>query len=1082
MRTGTLFALGLWLAGAAARGAITVGPGPAIGTDLRGTTWYEEFQDWEFGQVRSLDAIGDGHSFGDGLEDGRDLVAFYAAFEPAAVYLRVDFHDLAYGAENGSVDVYVAIDFKTGGQEWLPDNLGPSGTRTDHPWEFVVCVANSTNGFVKNPDWQVVPEAFIGYNGGGYFRSDLDSVEFGISRQTLVDAGWDGQPGSIRFQPFTARNNILNANGEPAADWIGRLEGGYLKDQIGGDAGTSRAKYAVIAHANQSVNKAEYTKDHIYFDYDAGGGNLLVGGFVRLMDSAEMFGVPVNLHISGSLLVSFLWARQDPDEERYAYPLRDGPTFLRRVRTFVEEGPGALIGGTFAEHIMPYFEGEANRRSIAQRSELMQHVFGVTEQDMGVMHVPERVIRADVGARNVSAGGPLTGMTFADIAASGYEATYLDEVTHLHWWFYPNEQDGWTDDCHCSAWAGWMGCQDEPYHHKAHKINGVYCFMINDREDQAKFGNHDDGMMLDTRVTLHQKAMSPDSSQLTLVFDDWEAYAGKSFASSEPNNNPDQFHRTMRWAANRQWIEFLTLKQVLDWAKADPSWVVDHGTVSDKSSQTYEWLKRASEHSYDNWYYGGPLEESFFDRVPAVHNGWAPDGMKKYGDMNTPGTLVRDTWDRVQSISSPNLRRLAEFGYSAMIYETAWHDEDANPDQYQSRNYQTTFDRNDSCTTSYEDTTYDPISGWALALHGHIRDVGILKEVDDWAQRVKSGQQGQATQVIVKDLDDGRLDDYALCNDRVFLVFKRWGGRLIQAFVYDAQLNGGDARMVIGSTLANPSGEDEREWRYNARCSALKDHWSTGLETDRLVDEEYAVSVGSDSLTFVSQGGDVSKTVRLLPGRDAATVDYALSAAAGTLYVHHGFGPGQMDLMFNGDAHLLRHQSPLLAGLENASGGAAFVVAGEGAAIGNWIPDQTGWNGRDGALIETFETYSDSPTFRLGLAFSLATAVDLDGDGYTHEQEQVAGTDPFDAASYFQADGVVVDAENAGRIGVRAATLAGREYRVYYADTLVAPGGSVNWRLLENPATSTEGGHTIFYDANPQDARRYYRVGVSGPP
>jgi hypothetical protein len=108
---------------------------------------------------------------------------------------------------------------------------------------------------------------------------------------------------------------------------------------------------------------------------------------------------------------------------------------------------------------------------------------------------------------------------------------------------------------------------------------------------------------------LLQKARSADSSQLTLVFDDWEALRRQLVRVPTPNNNADQWDRTIRWAANHPWIELVNLKDVLGWAQADPNWVVDHGYVYDKSSQTYEWLKRASEQDYDHWYYGSGQEE-----------------------------------------------------------------------------------------------------------------------------------------------------------------------------------------------------------------------------------------------------------------------------------------------------------------------------------------------------------------------------------------------------------------------------------------------------------------------------------------
>jgi hypothetical protein len=174
--------------------------------------------------------------------------------------------------------------------------------------------------------------------------------------------------------------------------------------------------------------------------------------------------------------------------------------------------------------------------------------------------------------------------------------------------------------------------------------------------------------------------------------------------------------------------------------------------------------------------------------VPPVKDAWVPGGMKKYGDLNTTNTLMRDSWDRIQSITAPALKKLSEWAYSAMIYETAWHDEDANPDQYKSRNYQVDFNRGTAqgnCDTSVADTTFDVTSGWALKLHGHVRDMGVMKAASDWVQQVKDGTQGAAPTVYAADLDDDQLWEYVVCNNRVFLCFERWGARLVKAFVFD---------------------------------------------------------------------------------------------------------------------------------------------------------------------------------------------------------------------------------------------------------------------------------------------------------
>ena len=582
--------------------AITIGPGPVIGTNrnpnVTGTSlWYQEFQDWSQGDLRALDTNDDEYKFSVSSDTARDIVAFYSHDDGTNVYFRFDFYDLLYGNETNEVDAYVAIDCASGGQEWLPDY---SDSKTDHPWEVCVGVYNSSAGSVYDSGFTNHSSDYL----GSYWRADLDAVEFGIKRSLLIARGWNGTS-AMNFQPFVCRDGTSGGPGEidsqasDIVDAIGTIQrgtstsNGWLTGGVSSSATTGRAKYAVIAHANQSVGTKSGTQGHIFTDRSDIG---LYPGFIRLIDSAEMLGVPVNLHISGTLLVSFQWAAQDPTET--GYPNRDGPTFLGRVKRFVTTGPGALIGGVLAEHIMPYFEGEVNRKSIAQNSELIENLFGLSEADMGVMHIPERVFHSNTNSAHVSPSGPLQGKPFADIEASGFDATYLDEVTHLHWWFYPGETNnpGW-DDAGYGRWAGGRGNDEEPYHHKMHKINGVYCFIINDREDQEKFGNDDSGMNLGTRYTLLQKALNGDSSQLTLVFDDWEAFAGNSFASSTPNNNADQWDRTVRWAANHPWIEMVNLKTVLGWAKSDSSWVVDHGYTYDKSMQTYEWLKRASENS-----------------------------------------------------------------------------------------------------------------------------------------------------------------------------------------------------------------------------------------------------------------------------------------------------------------------------------------------------------------------------------------------------------------------------------------------------------------------------------------------------
>lgn len=957
--------LALLIAAPTLAGPITIGPGPALGTDRAGVTWYEEFQDWTHADLRALDEAGGTDTMfdsGDGFRDSRDLVALYSRIEGPNAYFRVDLHDLALGAETSRLDLYLAIDCAPGGQVWMPDFLD---VQTDRPWEL--CLAIYQSGTVEGTDYNLYNASFGGVSGaylGAYFNSSLDAVEFGISRQALIDAGWDGvSPFSMQAftaQDFTESGCTGGGRSSDISDAFedddrgcsdGMLHGGTLSNATAG-----LVHYASIAHGNQSVNQADDIGSHIY-DSAASTGISGGTGFLRTLDTHALFKVPLNIHASGSLVMAAQWARRSGG----AADPQDGPAFLARIREFADadmsQTPGALIGGVLAEHIMPYFEGPVNARSIQMRDTLMQVVFGVSAAEAKVMHTPERVIRS------LNTGfSPLDGRTFEDIAASPYQATYLDEVTHLHHWFHPGES--------CSP--------DQGYRHKVHRINGVDCFMINDREDQAKFGNHDGGAVMDSRWSLLQKALYGGASEIVVVFDDWEALAGKSFdpisGNSPANNNPNQYHHTIRWLANHPWVRIRTLRDLLDDAHANPSaFIIDHGMRFDLGMQTYEWLKHASENSYDNWYYnqnaGQPgNEQSFYDLVPVITGpqgdyfgrGATPaqDGPplpsgKRHGDMNTPGSLLHDTWAALASAPMNRMRLLGEYAFEAMIYETAWHEENEN-------NY-----ADSDCYGSwlFPDLSWDGVNTWALRLQNHVRGAGLYAAAAHWADSLRRGRP-PVTIATAQDLDLDGENEYVIATDRLFAVFERYGGRCVLAAAWDSLRQ--DAEVLIGAPVTNPSapGEEEFTGAGANRCSGFKD-MNGGLYADAAYTAAFTVnplpSYAGSGWRFESPDGKVAKTVLAAHGDDALIVDYAESVS-GPLYVRLGLSPNPLDLMHRGHANLASLAASGLYRLWNANRGAVQLEY-SGATFVN-APSFAGWDRRNLALTEEVELSGDG-TFRI---------------------------------------------------------------------------------------------------------------------
>ncbi len=995
-----LAALGaLWIAAvmqtSSAHG-ITIGQGPVLGTDSAGNTYYEEFMDWAAADLRALDTVGPTsgrYNFNDTYDDSRDLVAFYSHEDPSPsgnYYFRVDFYDLKLGAEVGNLDVYVAIDTQstTAPQTpWLPDwtdvQVDPA-----HQWELCIALYDTTNFNLYKGDFTTLPSSnFV----GAYFHSELDSVEFGIKKSALYAAGWNGVS-PLYFTVVTTKDGTNNGAGEictsgngpgcgdtsksDVADaFIDKDRGfsdGVINGVIASTAQTGRAKYASIAHGNQSVNKASDITWHIYDP-----SNSYKTGFVRTLDTHEIFRVPLNIHLSGSLITAALWAEQPGGSS----DLSDGPSFIARIKRNLDPNqtsvPMSLLGGVEAEHIMPYFEGAVNQVSMARFEEKCQAVFGLSAAQMKVMHVPERVIRS------YSTGyTPLNGFTFADILAGGYSATVLDEVTHYHWWF----------DSSNTQWSGEGGTADKPADHKIHRINGVYCFLINDREDQAKFGNWDGGMLMDTRYTLLDKARQSDQAQITVVFDDWEALAGKSFNPGsglpEANNNQMQYQRTIRWAANHQWIEIVNLKDILDRAtnpanpQYDPNWVIDHGTQTNLSMQTYEWLKHACEGSYDFWYYNQfnsttGNEQDFYNLVPvltglqgdyryrgltitsdaqanSVDGPKLPSG-KKMGDMNSVGTIIRDAWDYLASAPNNALKKLGEYQYVTMIYETAWHEED-NGD-YHSHNYQNPF--------TNPDTSWDGLVTWVLRLNNHVRDTGFLAYAARWADEVAMATQGPVTVVGSLDLDQDGQDEYVLRNNKVLAIFDRHGGRMLYAFHYHPTAG---PISIIGAPTANPSapGEEEYTGPQANRCSGLKD-MNDGIYADAVYTVQLNVP-DSKSIRFTSPDGKIVKTVRLPDNTARFDVTYN-ETVSGALYVRIGASPNHLDLLTSGRSHLSSTNAGSYHMVGNSSGGAVVVSLPSGVSY-NPTPMYAGYQNRNLALTEEIEISGEG-------TFSFAIAADI---------------------------------------------------------------------------------------------------------
>lgn len=1085
-------------------GAITIGRGPEIGT-INGATNYEEFMDWTWSDLRALDYYegggpnnqqGDIFKVWDSWDTSRDMVAFYTrdgGASPAGtdrIYFRVDFHDLQAHAEDADLDLYVVID--TGnqgiGERVLPDSVD---TLTDMRWEVVVALYNSAFGSVyldMNPaqNTSTFSEDLFSYGGvvnkteyfaSAYYNHELDAVEFAIDRQALLDVNWNGNPASLNFQVFTTRDGTSN---DPvgAGDLGGRSDirdsiyndyiaedywesqsglagaNSVLRSWIPGDNQPSRAKVAMLVHGNQALQPGSTIQTLI----NDGEG----AGYHRALAAHEVFGQPLNLHVTPTLAMAIEWASVDTNA---GTPWRDGPAFNRWIGELVETNIVYMLASTYSDHMLPYFTPEFNNDNIELAEEVLGEIYGVTFTTNSVFWTPERLMDGDV---------------FSKIKSAGYRWTVLDQNTHLWWWF------GRTDSLGDNGYS-------------INRIHDVNTFAINNLPTSYRFSNYDSGLNMSLRALFNRRARG-SWERVTTIFSNWEDFSD--------NDDADAYDVNVRWMANRPWIRLVGFEEIttedLDLGGGYKSWssgIVQRGSP-DLSKQSHDWVDHSTGGNYDNWYLGYSLAEGLQGRIFEVRPGTSMP--KAYGMMYTQG-VVTDTWDQVMSIADTNLAKLARSALHASVFQTAFHD-----------NSEGDLSRWSSGEYIYPTSGSNTMAGFAKVAQAQTRTAAIFAYADAWAATAG----GLTTTVVAQaDVDmDGEVE-YALANSRMLGIFERIGGRMIAAWVRDA--SNGRVFQVAGNQTGYAGSETEVEGAENVnagteaviahRTSCFKDWWAG---TTNYVNMLYTFTPVADGWQAASADGKITKTVTLAPNTNQFEAAYNVSGTlnGGVLYVRHGLSPNLYNLLLKGQATLgyEEHAGGVMTLANNSEGMTVtarlgYQDAGHGSAFNTAAADDNPAafytvNMRNQVQTHQVELFGTN-TFTFSLGFTAEAGLsaweqfcldygydsndytaDSDDDGVSNWGEFVAGTDPEEETEYFD---VADTTKVSSGLRLDFDTKSGRRYYIWYSNNgLINPSWSnATPSGIEGTGTSldwTDDGSQTLPPPN-QVTNRFYRIEVQWP-
>lgn len=1119
-------------------GGITIGPlPPDQQTTIGNVTNAGEFTDWAYDDLIALDAYdgnggnyqsGDVYRLWDGHDTSRDIVAFYARDGGATAddgddkfYFRVDLHDLQPNAEQGYLSIYILINVGNAGPSGsgemvVPDGIGcltmmkwnvavaayGSGSEPGRVFVDLNPAVNTTNlgNSLDDPQFGIETRG-VAANGFGaiYYNSDLDAVEFGISRQALLDAGWAGDPATLRYQVFTTKP-FLNIVGPKitdslrdsgiANDFRGDNNAGTRRQALANDAVASRlnswvgiqadndrgrrAKLILLVHGNQAVRPGSFIQSYL----DAGSG----GGYDRPIDAHQAFDVPLTMHLTPTIAGAIQWAKVDPAANK---PRKDGPALNARLKNLMEQGRINLLGTTFSDHILPYFSSQYNADNVDLASEVLSKIY--TQPSSSVFWTPERVADHTI---------------LGQVGALGYSYTFIDQSRHLWKWFGRDTALG-----------------NDGY--RINQINGIRCFVINDMLNAYRYQNTGNGLSIQLRQLLHQRARSWQQDQLVVLFHDWNDFTSASQATA--------YDRNIRWIANKPWIEVITPDQIAN-NEIDLSvppdgngnaWsTVNRGNPT-LARVSHDYIDWASQENYDNWYIGqANREEGLLNKVFNIRpNVPMPQAFGRQGESG----LIHDSWNSVASMigAQTPLGKLARSVIHTSTFVTAFH----NQSNVDLRKFSTG-------AYLYPDTSFNTLADFARISQAQARFASVYKEVEEWAVAAQGGAYYTNPQAVAKDIDLDGEDEYLLYNDRVFAVFEALGGRLIAAWV--RHLDNGTVYQSVGNFLSFANTETEQEGTGNVtgnspdahRTSGFKDWFAqSGSDGASYVNNLYTVAPaggGTIGWKFTSSDGKVVKTVTLAALSSQLKTHYSLSSID-TLYVRFGLTPNLYDLFVHGQenlgdvfsngalVHVLNTADPDTVRAYVRYNGPGFTGSLQANAIDDGAPSVNfdTINMRNQAQTQQVEVFGGNGlTVSLGLETGPTLTIDSDGDGLPDWWEEQHGLDPDDpdgdsgAGGNPSGDGisnlekfvfgldpnertqrpVPAVAPDAEGVQVTFDTIKNREYRVLYTED---PAGT--WQAASsyfigtgNPITWTDTGDTTG-DHPDSVAKRFYRVEVRLP-
>jgi len=334
-------------------------------------------------------------------------------------------------------------------------------------------------------------------------------------------------------------------------------------------------------------------------------------GYLRVFELHRRYGIPFNLHVSGTLLEAIAW---------------HSPEVLSELTDLLRLDLLEMVGSTYGQNIMRFFSLEHNMRQLEEQLLVQKRLLGLEPKRIKVFWVPERLW--DTGALAKV-------LTDDRLPNGGYEYVLLDDRL-----FY-SKIGGHSPRRNYDQNQVW-----DPANFLMHRIEdgsrlSALPIANNLRQNiPPRTPEHLEKVKTQLRWLLDLGPNFGDKL-IAIYADDLEKPAGAGW----DRDGPAQYESVLKWVNENPWVKAVKLAQ----------WAAPRSPEAEKQIETGTYFELAGEfgagEDYERWYYD-PRWDPY-----RKHYGWSENRVEELASRG----------------SDPALIELARKVILASVWQTAWH-------------------------------------------------------------------------------------------------------------------------------------------------------------------------------------------------------------------------------------------------------------------------------------------------------------------------------------------------------------------------------------------------------------------------